>query len=777
MSRAKFAFLCPLSVVLTAQVAGAAISFTGAEPFTVSARPDAVATGDLNGDGNTDVVAVSRRSDEMNVLLGSNSTASRFSTGTVLEFGRRLGAPVMADMNQDNQLDVVVPDYGQGTRGVWVLLGRGDGMFGRPTLHQIGSKPVAVAVGDFDGVRGNDLAIADFQLNGVILGLNDGENPPAFNFLPRLTVGQGPDEILTADLNGDGKLDIATLNLKGPVVKEIGVLLFQRVFESAQLPVFDEVRTFGAGENPFSMEAGDFDNDGIDDLAMLNRVRAVSDQIQVFLSRGDGTLRAPIKVDVPCPYFTAGRFCTTQAMAAGDFDGNGKLDVAVTLADPRVIVSTDAMQVFSGRGDGAFVGGPVFPVGKNPSDVTTGDILDNSRLDLVVATKQGLQVQAFINVSTPGETGNGEPCFQGDECLSGRCTNGRCCATQCLDFERCDVPTQEGICVRVDTPVECFDDFDCEGAGRCQTDPNRTCFSNGDCDGLCLLKSCIDGFCCDQECRAGENRCDVPGFEGICIPKGDQGEECFEDGDCSTGFCRDGFCCNQDCQGGACNIPGQEGECQPLLPDGEFCDDDDRACLSGVCDDFDLICCNRVCFDDEFCNENGTCEMFDFATPTMEPTIDVNATPTEVATRTPTPTGERGSACVDGTTCADGLFCVNNVCCEVDQCNEDQHCELGTGTCVEGPPPATATPTATPRQPTRTRTPVPSNCDASCPPGDCDETTGFCVSSDRSSGCSTSSRTADGRDLLMLSLLPLGLWLGRRWQLRHAVTLRIRRRA
>jgi len=576
--------------------------------------------------------------------------------------------------------------------------------------------------------------------------------------------------------NDDGQTDLATLNLKGPIVKDVGVLIFERV--TAGFPVFKEVQNFGVGENPFALKAGDFNNDGNDDLIMLNRLLAASDQAQVFLAQGDGTLRAPVFFDIPCPFFTGGRFCRAQELGPGDFDDNDKLDLAILINDPRVIVSTDAMQVFAGRGDGIFVGGPVFPVGKNPTSVGTGDIIGSGNLDIVVSSKQGLQVQAFVNVSTPGDVGNGEPCFQGDECLSGRCTNGRCCATQCFDFERCDVPSQEGVCVRVDPPVECVDDIDCIDQGRCQEDPVRPCDTNSDCDELCLLKGCRNGFCCDESCRIGENRCDVPGFEGICIPKGETGEECFEDADCSTGFCRDGFCCNQDCQSGACNFPTLEGECQPLLPDGEFCDNDDRVCLSGVCDDFDLICCNRPCFEDEFCNVDGRCETFDFATPTSVPTEDPNTTPTT----TPTPTGDQGSACTDGATCDDGLFCVNNVCCAVSQCNEDQHCELGTGTCVEGPPPtATATPTPTPTQDgqggtTRTRTPVPGNCDASCPPQNC-QPDGTCILSSRSGGsCAMGEPTADGRDALILALLPIGLWLGRRRQLRRAeVRVRTRR--
>jgi hypothetical protein len=124
------------------------------------------------------------------------------------------------------------------------------------------------------------------------------------------------------------------------------------------------------------------------------------------------------------------------------------------------------------------------------------------------------------------------------------------------------------------------------------------------------------------------------------------------------------------------------------------------------------------------------------------------------------------------------LFCVNNICC-ADECNVDEHCD-GTGNCVEGPLP-TATPTATPTpssnsgaSPTRTRTPLPGNCASSCKPEDC-QPDGSCFSTDRSGGCSTGEPTADGRDALMLSLLPIGLWLVRRRQLRQvAARVRIR---
>src|SRR5262249_35248237 len=87
-------------------------------------------------------------------------------------------------------------------------------------------------------------------------------------------------------------------------------------------------------------------------------------------NQGRGAFSGPNTTPVPCPFFTGGAPCRLLTLAGGDFNGNGSLDLAVGLSDPRsrpVGVSlADAMQLFSGRGDGAFVSGPVFAVQKSP---------------------------------------------------------------------------------------------------------------------------------------------------------------------------------------------------------------------------------------------------------------------------------------------------------------------------------------------------------------------------------------------------------------------------
>lgn len=750
MSRRRTAFLSVATLLLTAQAAVAAISFSSAEPISAAASPEFVAVGDLNRDGRSDVVVVSPSSDEIDIYLGSSVSPSRFASATVVRL-HKPGRPALGDLNADNNLDLAVPE--EGSRVVWILLGKGDGTFLSPravSLADAGIRtPTAVAIGDFDGVRNNDLAVTDRRQGKVFIRLNTGGNPPAFSAGGALEVGPEPVDIRAADFSGDGGLDLATLDFGGPRVKEIAVLLFQRV--QAGFPVFASAQKFVAGEKPSSLNVADFDSDGISDIAMVDRPSTAASGTVVFLlSQGEGVFKPPQQMEIPCPFFTGGLSCQTRGIAVGDFDGDRNPDIAVVLKDPRRFSSTiDAMQIFAGQGDGSFAPGSVLTVGKSPTVVATGDFDGDQRVDIVVATKRVLAIQAFINISTPGEKSNGDLCVMGDECLSGRCTNGRCCATACADVERCDVPSFEGTCMPVPVePVECEVDLDCERG-----------------------EACVDGFCCDAGCNPRENRCDVSGFEGICIPKSENGVECSEAAACLSGFCRDDVCCNQDCQEGACDIEGHEGECQPRLPLGELCSTDEE-CGSNVCDVFDGICCVRRCdAATEDCSDDGTqCLPLEF-TPgkTGAPAETPTRTPSQTATPTPLPDG---TDCDDASQCESGN-CVNNVCCVEPQCGEDEHCAMGSGECVPGTAPPRATPTPTPTRtvtPTRTATgiatftPIGGPCGGECAPENC--VNGFCVFTSRGGGCTTAG---DGGDnVAMAALVPVVLWLGRRWQRRHA---------
>jgi hypothetical protein len=741
MSRRLYAFVVALgSSCLLAQAALAGINFVGGDVVTVAPKPDIMLTGDINNDQRADIVVIAPNSKEVDVYVADNTSPSHFAPVRVTHLGQSLTGATLADINNDGNLDVLITD--KGTDSFWVMLGKGDGTFLTPYQVAIPDSrhPVAIAAGNFDQTGNTDVVVADDRENKLFILLNDNGTPPHFRRGGEIDIGLGPTEVLAVDMNNDGKLDLVALNSGGPRVKEIAVSLWKRVAQG--FPEFDTPQRFGAGVNPSNLIARDFNNDGNLDLVMLNHGAGSTapNEINLMLGQGNGVLLPPSIVLVPCPFFAPGNVCRYLGLVAGDFDGNGTVDLVIGLTDPRrsagsTTAANDAMQAFGGDGHGSFAPGAVFSTLKGLNTMAASDITGSRKLDITVANNRTLNVQVFVNVSKPGGAGNGDQCSLGDECLSNRCTNGVCCAAQCdvEGGEVCNIAGREGTCVPIPVaPTACT----LPNAPECTQD-----------------EFCVDGYCCDQMCQGGH--CNVQGFLGVCIPGLPLGETCDTNERCSSGFCSQNFvCCQEQCDNGYCD---ENGVCTARLPNGDDCTND-FDCLSNVCDTFDLICCNRRCdANTERCFLEdgvfkGRCVSLDFQTPT--PTNTKAPTPTNTPGVNLTP-GVVGAACSTPSQC-DNNQCVNGVCCSEPACGDNQHCQQGTGDCVDGPA-GTATPV-----PTFTKTP--NACSDQCSTSHC--INGACVVSSHSGGCSVSDEPNSSGAALLL-VLPLALWTVRRRQLRR----------
>lgn len=704
--RKSFAIAFALAI-LAAPSAQAAISFFEAEVgFAISPQPEYLSVADMNSDGLDDIIVISPSSDEVNVLLSFPDQPSGFSPVSVDKFGSALRRGTVGDVTRDGNPDLIVPDQRQD--GVWVLQGNGQGRLLDPTFVSVGRNPFAVAIADFDGVRGADIAVADARLGSVTILLNDGGTPPRFTRGPIFAVGESPETIVVLDVNNDGDLDIVTLNVGGPRVKSVSVLVFDQV--RAGLPVFFPADNFGVGERPEALNVADLNKDGFEDLVMINRpTGGGNSDINILLSRGDGVFDGPTLFEAPCPFFTGGSTCRSRALATGDFDNNGTIDLAIFMTDPRRVgtgsgIENDAISIFAGRGDGQFVPGPVLRSPKIPRSAIAANLNGDDLIDLAAGFQRASNITSFVNASTPGELGNGDLCVVGGECLSGICIEGVCCASSCNDNESCAIPRREGICQRVAPavpPIPC--DFDNE----CFDIPDP-----GD-DG-----TCVNGFCCEDRCPEG--RCDVAGFEGLCIPTLDNGSECLDEPDCGSGFCVDGTCCREACTSGFCG--NVNGICEPPIDLGAPCDEDGQ-CVSDICDQFTGLCCSERCTGEEECDANGDCVAppppldgqpgdsclgntqcenaqcvngvccFDASCPEGEVCMppNGNCAPEPTPTATPVPK-EDGSFCDDPSQCISG-FCEDFICC-IEECVAGEFCSAEDAACREGTPPAT--PTATP---------------------------------------------------------------------------------
>jgi hypothetical protein len=126
--------------------------------------------------------------------------------------------------------------------------------------------------------------------------------------LPQPGVGNSPISVAVADLNGDGKPDLATANWFSD---DVSVLLNQGN------GTFAAAVNYGADSYPISVAAADLNGDGKPDLAVANRN---SDHVSVLLNQGNGTFAAAVS-------YAAGT--SPSSVAAADLNGDGKPDLAV----------------------------------------------------------------------------------------------------------------------------------------------------------------------------------------------------------------------------------------------------------------------------------------------------------------------------------------------------------------------------------------------------------------------------------------------------------------
>ena len=124
-------------------------TFTSQTTFsTGSSRPRWIAVGDFNNDKQLDIAVVNYGTNDIGILLGdgngSFANPITFSTG----FDSVPYSLAVADLNNDDKLDIVVANYG--TNNVGVLLGHGNGTFTNQTIFNTGinSHPYSIAIND-----------------------------------------------------------------------------------------------------------------------------------------------------------------------------------------------------------------------------------------------------------------------------------------------------------------------------------------------------------------------------------------------------------------------------------------------------------------------------------------------------------------------------------------------------------------------------------------------------------------------------------------------------
>jgi hypothetical protein len=337
------------------------------------------AVGDLNGDRMADIALA--QGERVSVAWGSaggvpkvahtRSTALDLILGN--DFAEQWGLS-LADLNGDAHLDAVVS-----SGSTEVFLGNGDGTFGEPAALP-GERP---AVADFDGDERSDIVLMNAGKVSLFRGYGDG------TFDEGTELGISAERLTTADFDGDGPADLLVSGARVEWWLNQGDGSFELAAEGV-----------GFGEGALSVAATDLDCD-----QKLDALVGSFTSLGIVLSDPTASASSGLLLRPMADHSAIGYF----ALALGDFNHDSIRDLVVTQHGSLPMIAggagtPGALLVLLGRGDGSFQAPFEVTNARHPHSVVAGDLDGDGRLDLAVSdTRDGITVW----------TGNGDGTFEG----------------------------------------------------------------------------------------------------------------------------------------------------------------------------------------------------------------------------------------------------------------------------------------------------------------------------------------------------------------------------
>ena len=290
-------------------------------PFPSGPNPNDIAIGDFNRDGRLDLAFANHEEKYLTVLLGDGHggfTAAPNSPFAV-EVKPHTHGVAAGDLNGDGNLDLVTDSWG--TDQVEALFGDGKGSFTMPgTFFSVGKHPYQrVRVADVNSDDKADIITTNLEGDNVTVLLSDGKggfNPSAGSPFPG---GDSPFNFAVGDVNKDGKPDLAIVNSPGSTSDRRGndglTILFGNGNGGFKIMAGSPLTT---GNRPNLAAIGDVNGDGVNDIAVSN---PDGNNITLFLMSSKGGVASSSTIAV------SGK---PKGLAIRDLNGDGKGDLVIT---------------------------------------------------------------------------------------------------------------------------------------------------------------------------------------------------------------------------------------------------------------------------------------------------------------------------------------------------------------------------------------------------------------------------------------------------------------
>src|SRR5215207_7843593 len=328
--------------------------------------------------------------------------SATFTTSTYPFLGNN---HIAADLNGDGKLDLA----GTGANSAAIMLGKGDGTFQPKIEYPVGGQAQHLAAGDFNSDGRMDLVVTintpEISLS-LLLGNGDGTFKAPINF-PN-TSGFDSPSVVATDLNNDGKLDVVIMHSIACFTAPCTAAETISVMLGNGDGTFQPTRELAAGQHMHWMTAGDFNRDGIKDLAIVadfNR-DTIQDLVValgnghgnvVLLGNGDGTFRQSFQI-------TENAVSAPLNLAVADFNGDGFQDIARAMGNGNL----GLMEIANGNGDGTFQAPVRYLVPPSQSSIggifiTASDFNGDGKPDVALAVG-GASTALYVLKNSTGTT-------------------------------------------------------------------------------------------------------------------------------------------------------------------------------------------------------------------------------------------------------------------------------------------------------------------------------------------------------------------------------------
>ncbi len=269
----------------------------------------------------------------------------------------------LAPMDRSKGIDLVVANYE--SKELWVMLS-GLGGFILDEVYPLGNSPCAIALGDFNGDRDTDVAVATCEDAVLTILINDGDG--ALSAGPSYTVPDGPLDMVAADMDGDRDLDLVVVCY---LAEQFQIL------ENIGSHAFTAMLTKGVGTEPVAVAVADFNSDGDNDFVIANNG---DDNVTMWHGKGGGVfVHAGELSSGPAP----------GALVPVDVDGDRDVDLAVVNVDDSTVTVLENAVHWATLG--------TFEVGDLPLDLLACDADADGDPDLVSADRDSDTISLLLN--------------------------------------------------------------------------------------------------------------------------------------------------------------------------------------------------------------------------------------------------------------------------------------------------------------------------------------------------------------------------------------------